>query len=206
MSDNRPPLEVRRAVAVGEVDTRARLIEVVAVPYEQEAVVAYRGELWKELFERGAFDGIETRPEHIMVNREHTRGDTVGKVIQWWPERAEGLVGQVRVARTARGDDTLALAEDGMVRASVGYGVRLRDQILDREKMTRTIRRAFIDHLSLVENPAYTEAKVLSVRENDSGLLAVTLPPIETSHDLDELIAFLAGVRSRHTFAPEGAR
>src|SRR5918993_3694619 len=100
MSENRPPLEVRNATQVTGVDMRQRIIEVVAVPYEQEAAVPYRGDMWLESFERGAFDGIETRSTPIMVNREHKKGDTVGKVMQWWPERAEGLVAEVKIART----------------------------------------------------------------------------------------------------------
>lgn len=196
MTDNRPPLETRNAVNVTGVDTKERVIEVIAVPYEQEAVVPYRGELWKESFVRGAFDGIESRSQPIMVNREHTRGDTVGKVVQWWPERAEGLVAEVRVARTARGDETLALAEDGMIRASIGFGVRLRDQILDRSKMTRRVLKAFVDHLGLVEDPAYSGAEVLSVRAEEN-VYAAALPPIEARPAVDELAAYLADLRQR---------
>jgi len=199
MSDNRPPLETRQAVSVGDVDTKQRLIEVVAVPYGQEtdAPIMYRGEFWKESFERGAFDGIEQRSQPIMVNRQHTRGDTVGKVTQWWPERTEGLVAEVRVARTLRGDETLALAEEGMIRASVGFGVRPRDQILDRKSMTRRIRKAFVDHLSLVEDPAYLGAEVLAVRSDEPDVLAATLPPLAARPAVDELAAFLADLKQR---------
>ena len=195
MSDNRPPLEVRNAPEVSGVDVKQRIIEVIAVPYEQEALVEYRGEFWRERFERGAFDGIETRSNPIMVNREHVRGDTVGKVVQWWPERAEGLVAEVKVARTLRGDETLALAEDGMIRASIGFGVRLRDQVLDRASMTRSIRKAFADHLGFVEAPAYAGAEVLGVRAEVDNL-AADLPPIVARPVVDELAAWLASRRS----------
>lgn len=197
MSDNRPPLETRKAVEVRSVDARQRLIEVIAVPYNQQAVIAYRGEMWKESFERGAFDGIHERSAPIMVNREHTRGDTVGRVEQWWPERTEGLVAEVRVARTLRGDETLSLAEDGMIRASIGFGVRPRDMVLDRAAMTRRINKAFIDHLSFVEEPAYEGAAVLAVREAHEHDLAADMPPITHRPQLDELAAFVASIRSR---------
>lgn len=196
MSENRPPLETRLATEIRGVDQQQRLVEVIAVPYEQEASIPYRGEIWRESFQRGAFDGIQERSTPIMVNREHQRGDTVGKVVQWWPERAEGLVAEVRVARTARGDDTLALAEEGMIRASIGFGVRLRDQILDRGAMTRRILRAFVDHLALVEDPAYEGAAVLAVRSTDD-VLAASLPPITAQPAVDEMAAFLADLRSR---------
>lgn len=197
MSENRPPLEVRNVSEVRGVDVPQRIIEVIAVPYGQEAVVAYRGEMWKESFQRGAFDGIETRTSPVMVNREHRRGDTVGKVLKWWPERAEGLVAEVRVARTARGDETLALADEGMIRASIGFGVRLRDQVLDRTTMTRRILKAFADHLSLVEDPAYVGAEVLGVRSNESDTLAADMPPIIAHPAVDELAAWLASRQAR---------
>ena len=195
MSDNRPPLEVRNTSEVTGVDVKQRILEVIAVPYGQEAPVEYRGEMWLESFDRGAFDGIETRTNPVMVNREHRKGDTVGKVLTWWPERTEGLVAEVRVARTPRGDDTLALAEDGMIRASIGFGVRLRDQVLERSSMKRRIRKAFVDHLGLVEDPAYTGAEVLGVRGSDFDTLAADLPPIVARPELDELAAWLASRR-----------
>lgn len=195
MSENRPPLEVRNASEVTGVDVRQRIIEVVAVPYNQEAPVPYRGDIWMESFERGAFDGIETRSTPIMVNREHKKGDTVGKVMQWWPERTEGLVAEVKVARTLRGDETLALAEDGMIRASIGFGVRLRDQILDRTTMKRRIHKAFVDHLGFVEDPAYTGAEVLGVRGSEANIFAAELPPITERPAVDELAAWLASRR-----------
>lgn len=195
MTDNRPPLEVRNASEVTGVDVKQRIIEVVAVPYDQEAPVAYRGDMWLESFERGAFDGIETRSQPIMVNREHVRGDTVGKVLKWWPERAEGLVAEVKVARTLRGDETLALAEEGMVRASIGFGVRLRDQLLDRTTMKRRILKAFVDHLGLVESPAYEGAEVLGVRGAQLDTFAADLPPLVARPAVDELTAWLASRR-----------
>ena len=177
------------------VDVKQRILEVIAVPYGQEAPVEYRGEMWLESFDRGAFDGIETRTNPVMVNREHRKGDTVGKVLTWWPERTEGLVAEVRVARTPRGDETLALAEDGMIRASIGFGVRLRHQVLERSSMKRRIRKAFVDHLGLVEDPAYTGAEVLGVRGSDFDTLAADLPPIVARPELDELAAWLASRR-----------
>ena len=39
-----------------------RIITVIAAPYDQEAVTEYRGELWRESFERGAFDGPDEEP------------------------------------------------------------------------------------------------------------------------------------------------
>ena len=199
MSEIRPPIETRAVVGIGEVNKKQRLIEVIAVPYDQSALVPYRDELWHESFERGAFDGIQNRKEIWPVNREHTRGDTVGKVQTWWPERQEGLVAEVRISNTPRGDDTLVLAEDGVLRASVGFGARMRDMVLNRADMTRRIRKAFINHLAFVENPAYVGAEIIDVRDGGHLVVPDTRPPVQTRQQVEDLAAFLSEVKTwRH--------
>lgn len=183
------PIEFR-AAGLGEVKPAKRLIEVVAVPYDQptQAPVPYRGELWTEVFERGSFDGIETRQGEVRVNRDHDRTRTVGKVLTFWPSRTEGLVSEVRVAKTPLGDETLALAEEDMLSASVGFAVKKgSDQVLDVRSMMRRIKRAFLDHLSFVESPAYAGASVVDVRQPAEPTLAAGLPRLVTPQ-LDELL------------------
>lgn len=179
---------------VASVDFDERLIEVIAVPYETPAKVAYRGQIWDELFERGAFDGIEDRQGEVRVNREHTRGDTIGLVATFHPSRAEGLVSEVKISKTTRGDDTLALAADNALSASLGFAVRGRDHILNRSTMTRRIKRAFVDHLSFVESPAYAGAQVLSVRKDSAQQTTADLPQLVTP-DLDDIMSFMEARR-----------
>lgn len=188
------PIEFRSA-AIAEVRFAERLIEVVAVPYEQEAVVEYRGELWQESFMRGAFDGIETRAGRVRVNREHDESKTFGKVVTFHPSRQEGLVAEVQVARTPDGDAALELASEDMLSASAAFGVRNSDQELDRP--FRRIKRAFIRHLSFVEVPAYENAGVLSVRGKESVLNAADLPPLNNTPKLDEILVWLGTRPSR---------
>jgi phage head maturation protease len=202
MSENRPPMQDRSAVGIGEVNVRKRIIEVIAVPYEPEtAVVPFRGEMWKESFAHGAFDGIEDRRQQWMVNREHTVGRTVGRVLHWSPERPEGLVAEVKVAHTPDGNEVLELAddEDGpMVAASIRFGAWTKNVLMDRASMSRRILKAFIDHLSFVEKPAYEGAQVLGVRDSGLVVMAADLPPLPTTPAVDEMAAFVAGVRSRY--------
>lgn len=185
-----PALEFREATLAG-VNFDKRLIEVVAAPYETPTRVRYRGNLWEESFERGAFDGIETRQGQVRVNRDHDKSRTVGKIVQFWPSRLEGLVTEVRIAKTPLGDETLALADEDMLSASVGFVVKKpSDELLDRRSMTRRVKRAFLDHQSFVESPAYPDARVLSVNaQHDQYVLASELPDVQTPC-LDELIAF----------------
>lgn len=181
MTEDKPMLiETREAgVKVDSVDFAQRLITVIAAPYGQPTPVEYRSEVWNELFERGAFDAIASAPHRVRVNRDHNKSRTIGKAVHFWPEREEGLVAEVRIAKTPLGDETLALADEDMLSASVGFGVRLSDQELERRTMTRRIKTAYLDHLSFVESPAYVGARVLSVRDSTGGE-AAKLEPFRT--------------------------
>ena len=129
-------IEIRSTTTeVAEVNSKARIITLIAVPYDQPAKIGYRGDIWEESFSRSAFAGIEKRPNRVRVNREHVKGDTVGRAVTFYPDRAEGLVADLKIAKTLRGDDTLALAEDDCLSASIGFGVRPSDQVLDRSNM-----------------------------------------------------------------------
>ena len=70
----------------------------------------------------------------------------------------------VRIAQTVLGDETLVLADEDCLGASVAFAVRASGQELDRRNKTRRIRKALLDHLAFVPDPAYTSAGVLSVR------------------------------------------
>jgi HK97 family phage prohead protease len=158
------PIELRHAT-LADVSFPDRTIEVVAVPYGQEALVEYRGETWHEHFVRGAFDGVEKQPDRVKANRDHDKTRLVGKAVGFWPDREEGLVGAFRIAKTPLGDETLALASENMLGASVGFGARGSDQVFDRSTRRRSIKRAFLDHLAFVPDSAYEGAQVVAVRK-----------------------------------------
>ena len=193
------PVEIRSS-AITSVNKRLRIIDLVAVPWDQEADVFWRGEPWREVFVRGAFDGIESHAGRIRVNREHVVGDTVGKVVHF-DNATEGEVAQVKIAATSRGDDTLALADEDAISASVGYRVKKPSDVqLDRRNRMRRVVRAFIDHLAMVEAPAYEGARVLAVRAEPSGLqVAEPLPPTPALEEAmeDEILAWARDRLSR---------
>src|SRR5688572_24539944 len=120
MTDTRspkPPTEFREAL-VAAVNFSQRLVELIVVPYGEEAIVEYRGEMWRETSLRGAFDGVEKRPGRIRANRGHDKARTVGKAVALWPSRDEGLVAEIRIAPTSLGEETLVLADEDMLSAS----------------------------------------------------------------------------------------
>jgi phage head maturation protease len=75
-----------------------------------------------------------------------------------------------------------------MISPSVGYRVKdPSDVLINRQRMSRRVNRAFLDHLSLVESPAYEGAQVLSVREGSTGL-SVVETPLPATPFLDEFL------------------
>jgi HK97 family phage prohead protease len=189
----RAPIETRAAALAG-VDVPRREIEVVAVPYGSEAVVEYRGELWKESFDRRAFDGIQARQNRIKAIRDHDKTRLVGRAISFSPEREEGLVSLIKIAQTPLGDETLALAKDDMLDVSAGFGVRMRDQVLDRSTQKRRIMKAFLDHVAFVADGAYDDARVLDVRKNHER--AADDMPVPTPN-LDAIVSWMESRRYR---------
>jgi HK97 family phage prohead protease len=173
---------------LADIDFKHRLIDVIAVPWEKEARVFWRGDFWTEVFERGAFNGVESRAGQVRVNREHRKGDTVGKVVEFDPAHEDGLFVRVRIVKGPKGDEVLYLAEEDMVSASIGYRANKgSDVLLDKENMTRRVRNAFLDHLGMVEDPAFKESRVLAVREDEAAGV-VADGPLPATPVLDEML------------------
>jgi HK97 family phage prohead protease len=191
----RAPVEWRAAVEVSAVDFADRTIEVVVVPYDEDTVVEYppgSGKLITESVDRGAFVGVEKRPGRVRANRDHDVTRTVGLARAIYTDRSNGLVGEVYVSRTLLGDETLQLADDGVLGASVGMAVRPADQIWSERRTRRRISKAFLDHIALVPNPAYEGAEVVAVR-------SVSAPSFEAppaTPYLDDVLAYLASLKA----------
>lgn len=180
---------LRNDATLTNVDTEQRLLDVIAVPWNEEAQVFWRGDVWTEVFERGAFDGIESRAGRVRVNREHRKGDTVGKITEFDSSHPDGLFARVKIAETPSGDEILALAREDMVSASVGYrAAKPSDVQINQQAKTRRVISAFLDHLGMVEDPAFQGAKVLAVRDELSGLEVVEGPLPETPN-LDKFVS-----------------
>jgi len=159
-------IEIRDATHVVDVSFPKRQIELVVMPYETEAQVQHRGRWIREIVSRGAFEGLDAERRRIMVNRGHIIDKVVGKAIQFHPSRDEGLVAEVRIAKTAEGDETLALADEGLLNASAGFGVPDGGETWP-ERSLRRLNRLWLDHIAMTPAPAYEGTNVLAVREQD---------------------------------------
>ena len=117
-----PAGELRfRSSAISGVSFPERTIELVVMPYEEETLVEHKGKMIREIIARGAFEGIQRRTSRIKVNRDHDERRVVGRAVALHPSRDEGLVAELRISNTPLGDETLTLADDGVLDASAGY-------------------------------------------------------------------------------------
>jgi hypothetical protein len=156
----------RNDAVLADVNTKQRLITLVAVPWDIEAEVEWRGEVWNEVQRRGAYDGIQDHAGRVRVNREHKIGKTVGRLVFADPWAEDGFITRAKISETDRGNDTLGLAEDDAISGSVGYYINdPADVRLNRRTKLREVVRAWLDHLALVESPTWPQAKVLEVRD-----------------------------------------
>lgn len=194
-----------RSAELANVSFPNRTIELVVMPYETEAVVPYHGRLITEICSRGAWDGIEARTGRIRVNRDHEIRRTVGRSVAFHPSRAEGLIAELRISRTELGEETLALADDGVLDASAGFAL-MHDRATRKVKPgaevweTRSRRRLnhlYLDHIALTPDPAYETANVLAVRSNDPAVEASVMPNRQALQ-LQELRDLYAAIDSRY--------
>jgi hypothetical protein len=180
------PLEFRAAQQLVGVDYPSRTIELVVMPYEQETLVEYRGRMVGEICSRGAFAGIERRANRVKVNRDHDTARSVGCARSFHPNRAEGLVAEIKIARTAEGDEALALAADGVLDASAAFGVMRGGEVWENRNRRR-LNRLWLGHIALTPDPAYENANVLAVRAATTGPLSERI----ATPNLDQVRAWL---------------
>ena len=196
-TETRPDAELRparpiefRSVSDFEVRWADRTIELVAMPYDQDAAVMVHGRPVVESCAPGAFDGVERRANRVKVNRDHDLERTVGRAVALHPSRSEGLVAELRIAKTALGDETLALADEQSLEASVGFAVMPGGERWLEQRTRRRVLKAFLDHVAMVPEGAY-EGRILSVRTADLGPAGA---PAGTPN-LDEIRAWMATSR-----------
>lgn len=185
--DERPRSTVEfRSTGNLSVDWAERMITLVAMPYDEDAAVVVHGRAVVESCAPGAFTGVERRANRVKVNRDHDYQRTIGRAIGLHPSRTEGLVTELRIAKTALGDETLALADDHSLEASVGFSVMPGGERWLEGRSRRRLERLFLDHIAMVPEGAYN-AQVLDVR----GAVSVAVEPVVTPN-LDEVLAWLS--------------
>jgi HK97 family phage prohead protease len=158
-------IEFRSATPVG-VSFPKRQIELIVMPYETETQVEHKGRWIREIVARGAFQGLDAEHRRILVNRGHIIDLIVGKAIKFHPSREDGLVAELEIFKTEPGNETLELANQGVLDASAGFGVPDGGDSWP-ERGLRRLNRVWLDHIAMTPIPAYPGAKVTAVRERN---------------------------------------
>jgi HK97 family phage prohead protease len=178
------PVEYRQAAKL-DVRYPERIIELVAVPYDVDALVEFEGRAIVESIAPGSFDGVERRANRIKVNLYHDRERSVGTTVALHPQRVEGLVAEIRIGRDPGKAWVLDDAADGILDASIGFAIDPAFEVWSENRTRRRVGKAYLDHIALVPDPAYEDAKVLAVRAG-----TVNHPARPATPNLDQVRAW----------------
>lgn len=159
-------MDLSRRAWRAEVSADGRTISGIAVPYDNATVIAERGRVFEERFAPGAFDdSIAKRGSRIPVLLMHDdRALPVGRPVGF-RSTPDGLVMDARISDTTDGNDALTLVRDGVLSGlSVGFSIPDGGDIWSEDRSQRTITRANLHEVSIVNFPAYDDARIESVR------------------------------------------
>ena len=136
---------------IREHNEEERSLTAIAVPYGQTISVGG----FSERFEEGSIPSIED----TKLFYDHK--EPIGKVVRG-TDTEDGYLIEARISETPRGNEVLTLLRDGVLnRMSVGF-----KPIRDRQEDDTTVREEIeLKEVSVVAFPAYSDAQVLSVRE-----------------------------------------
>lgn len=176
-------LEIRSA-QLGEVRFADRTIEMIVMPYEAETTVTEKGRRIREVCSRGAFADINASRHRVSVNRDHHNHAVVGKAIAFHPNRSDGLMAELRISQTPLGDETLQLAEDGVLDGSAGFRIMPGGESWHERRTLRRLNKVWLVHIAMTPEPAYDGARVLAVRSSSDG------EPVGATPNLDRIRAW----------------
>jgi HK97 family phage prohead protease len=169
------PIEYRSATTL-EIRHAQRMIDMIAVPYNEPTQVLRRGRLVTEEFDPLAFNGVDG---DVTVNRAHDLEHPLGRVTSFHPNDPRGLRVELRISKTSGGDEVLELADDGLLAPSVGFAALPGGEQWTADRRSVRVTRAKLFHIGLTGDPAYKGAKVLAVRSDHEPVERVSTPNLD---------------------------
>ncbi len=148
-------------------DEDQRTIVGIAVPFNDPTPIYEHGRLFTETIAHGAFrDSLAKRGTRTPILLHHDqRSLPIGKPSSL-RETPVGLVVEARISDTTDGNDALTLVRDGVLDGlSIGFSVPEDGDTWNDRFTERTVTRANLHEISLVNFPAYDRARVTAVRE-----------------------------------------
>ena len=170
-----------------EADPAEGTIVGLAVPYDTP-VELFPG--FTEVIARDAVEVDEDNPPHLFWRHS----EVIGSVTEHHHDE-DGWHITAKVSDTAQGRDALTLTRDNVVRRlSIGFEpTQFTEDVDDAGHVTVTVTRALVREVSLVPHPAYSDARITSVRHRPTAPQeGTTMPdtqtaPAVTRADLDAL-------------------
>jgi len=166
---------IRTAATLG-VRHEQRMIDLIAVPYNEPADVLRRGRWVTETIDPEAFTGVHGA---VTVNRAHDLESPLGRVKSLRPNDPRGLLAELKISRTSDGDDVLELASDGLLSPSIGFMSEPGGEQWSEDRTAVRVTRAKLYHIAMTGDPAYAGAKVLAVRTADPAPPRVATPNLD---------------------------
>lgn len=161
---------ITRSFEVRDVDTDARTITGIAVPWDVDTNVGD----YVERFERGAFGDIAD------VKLFYGHDFPIGAVVRG-EDTDEGFLIEARISKTPKGDEVYTLMQDNVLnRFSVGF-IPVEDR-MDDDVVVRT--QATLKEVSVVPFPAYEGAAVLAVRNDDRSTNSAVDTTAENTNEM----------------------
>lgn len=155
-----------------KVNKDQRIIEGRAVVYNSMSneLRTSSGATFKEVIKPGALTE-SMNANDVLAFKEHNPAYLLGRksagTLQM-EDRADGLYVRIDIPNTSYGDDTLISAQRGDLSGfSFGFNNAVSKNTKTKDSMVREISSLNLREVSIVANPAYSEAGITAMRNED---------------------------------------
>lgn len=145
-----------------------RLVCGIAAPYDIPTTIYSSRGTYEEVFTKGAFNRtLQQSKRKVKVYLEHDHKRVLGAAHELRDD-PKGLYAELRISKTAKGDEILELVKDGALDAfSVGFKpVKGRDIWSKDQKSVKRTEVQLVE-VSLTTAPAYEDAVITSMRNTE---------------------------------------
>jgi HK97 family phage prohead protease len=156
-------------------DSTGRKVSGIVVPYDSPTQLN-RSTI--EVFRKGSLaKTVSERGSKIALHLTHDPLSIIGKAVDWRDD-ARGMWAEFHVSNTTQGNDALELIRDGVLHSfSIGFkAIANRTDVTNRNG-TRVYERKEVrlGHVALVPNPAYQDATVEGLRDDEEQHLTLAM-------------------------------
>ena len=148
-------------------DSERRILAGKVVPYDTEVGATSAG---KVIFAAGSIEIPSDKK--IKLLDEHNPKAILGSAVNF-VQGKEGIHATFKVSKTARGDEALTLASDGL-KTGFSVGVEPVESSIDKTTQTIIVTKGILREVSHVANPAFKSAEITKVAASESAAAETT--------------------------------